>query len=71
MEIPELRKFYKHFKGEVFIILGNAIDFETGENTVVMSNIKTAIVITRKVSDFFDIHPKLNIPRFLKIELNN
>lgn len=66
MERPILRQLYKHFQGDVVMVLGIAKDKTRGSDkeVVVCTNLQDGLLYTWDLDGFFAIHPKLQVPRF-------
>lgn len=61
---------YKHFKGDLYIKLFEAIDSETLEDIVVYASMENGKIYTRSKKMFYEIvdTDKFYGPRFCKVE---
>lgn len=77
LESIKVGDMYRHFKGNIYEILGVAVHTETLENLVIYASLKDSKVIwARPLSNFLDKVVDPNdldnmIPRFMKIEALN
>jgi len=66
-EEPKIGLLYRHFKGGVYVIRAFSHDEKTDEVCVVYSDVLTGKVYHRPLASFFDEHPKLKVPRFVRV----
>ena len=68
---PEITAYYKHFKGDVYQVLGLAKCSETTKTQVIYQNVATNEIWVRPNKEFLGKHPKHKVKRFEKIGGHN
>jgi hypothetical protein len=66
---PKKGEFYRHFKGNIYQVLGYAKLEKTLEEMIIYKSFKDEIVWVRPLDEFVDIHPDHEINRFEKVNL--
>ncbi|WP_163526643.1 DUF1653 domain-containing protein [Halobacillus ihumii] len=66
---PKKGEFYKHFKGNTYMVQGLALHHETQEELVIYKSFKDEISWVRPLQEFMNDHPS-GVKRFTKMEVH-